>query len=178
VTTAAAAPPARSDLPVDCGQLVTRDELPALFGLPVGSIVVRTVLGLPAPSVGRLQRVDCIYALTGPDAHGQPGPVLRMTVGLYRDRSAARDQHERNVADQRAGAVGTAQPALGDAAATVVQRDVEDVLLISLGVHTLDLDLPRGPVPLAPVDLLIDLARRVLPRLGVGESSAALPAAP
>jgi hypothetical protein len=170
-TSTPAAPPQETGLPVDCEELVAHAELAALFGQPPDGVAVRTVLGQPSPAVGRLQRVDCTYILSDPAAPQRPGVVLRMTVGLYRNGAAARDQHERNVADQRAGAAGSTQPPLGGVAATMVQRDAEDVLLTSYGRLTLDLDLPHRPHPLLPADLLTDLARRVLARLGPGRWS-------
>jgi len=160
-----------SRLPADCMQLLPGDELAALFGLPVDSLAVRTVLGTPSPSVGREERLTCTYTMSGPGAPSQ-GVVLRTTVGTYRDDAAARAQHERNVADERAGTSGSVQPELGTAAATVFHRGSASVLLTSSGAVTLDLDLPR-PGPLAPADLLVDLARRLLARLTPGSGSAA-----
>jgi hypothetical protein len=84
---------------------------------------------------------------------------------MYADAVAARDQHARNVADQRAGASSSAEPELGAAAATLVEHRTETVLLTSFDTFTLDLDLARRPGPLPPEDLLTDLARRVLARL-------------
>ena len=163
-TTAPVAATQATGLPLDCEELIGHDELPALFGLPEGSVTVGTVLGQPAPAVGRRQRVDCTYTAADP-AGAQRSVALRVTVGLYQDGTAARDQHERNVADLEAGAAGSLRPELGDVAATMVQRTGEDVLLTSYGALTLDLDLPHEPHPLAPVDLLTDLARRILARL-------------
>jgi hypothetical protein len=160
-----------SRLPADCAQLLGGDELAALFALPVDSLTVRTVLGAPSPSVGREERLTCTYMLSGPGNPGQ-GVVLRTTIGAYRDDAAARAQHERNVADERAGTSGSERPELGTAAATVFHRGAESVLLTSSGTVTLDLDLPPRRGPLAPVDLLVDLARRLLDRLTPGSGSA------
>jgi hypothetical protein len=102
--------------------------------------------------------MTCTYTVSEPAAPPQHGVVLQMTVGAYRDAAAARDQHERNVADQRAGASSVVQPELGAAAATLVRRGAENVLLISFDVVTLDLDLVRQPPALPPADLLVDLA--------------------
>jgi hypothetical protein len=158
-------------LPLDCEEFVGRDEIAALFGLPLDSVSVRTVLGRPAPLVGRLERVDCVYTLTPGAGPNRAGVVLRMTVGRYADGVAARDQHERNVVDQRTGASGSTRPELGAAAATMVRRGGENVLLTRYGALTLDLDVPDRPHPLDPVDLLTDLARRVLARIVPGPPS-------
>lgn len=152
-------------LPSDCEELVGQDEISALFGLPLGSVTVRTVRGTPSPSVGRLERMTCTYTVYEPATPPRRGVVLRIAVGAYRDVVAAHDQHERNVADERAGASSSLQPEIGTAAATLVQRDAKCVLLTSSDTVTLDLDLTPRPVPLPPVDLLTDIARRVLARL-------------
>jgi hypothetical protein len=152
-------------LPADCQDLVGHDELSALFGLPMDSVAARAVMGAPAPSVGRLERLSCTYTVSGSAAPPQQGVILRMTVGAYRDAAAARDQHERNVADEGAGGSGSVQPELGAAAATLVQHEAESVLLTSFDTVTLDLDLAPQPTPMPPADLLTDLARRVLARL-------------
>jgi hypothetical protein len=158
-------------LPLDCEEFVGHDEIAALFGLPLDSVSVRTVLGRPSPSVGRLERVDCVYTLAGAAGPNRAGVVVRVTAGRYADGAAARDQHERNVADQRTGAAGWTRPELGEAAAAMVRRGGENVLLTSYGALTLDLDVPDRPHPLDPVDLLTDLARRILARIVPDPSS-------
>jgi hypothetical protein len=163
-TTPPAGPDGGLGLLVDCEQLVGHDELPELFGLPVGSVAVRTVLGVPAPSVGRLQRTDCTYSVRDPNAPPL-GVVLRMTVGLYRDTAAAREQHDRNVAEEQVGASGFRRPHVGAAAATFVHHEGESVLLTCYDTLTVDLDLAQRAGPLPPEDLLTDLVRRVLGRL-------------
>jgi hypothetical protein len=156
-------------LPTDCEQILGHDELPALLGLPVDSVTLRTVQGVPAPSVGRLERINCTYLVTDPAPPPQ-GVVLRMTLGRYSDVAAARDQYDRNVADERGGASASTQPDLGAAAATVVQRGAQTVLLTCYDALTVDLDLAQRPAPLPPRDLLTDLARRVLARVTPAES--------
>ena len=78
------------------------------------------------------------------------GVILRMTLGAYRDMASARDQHERNVADQRVGASSAAQPALGVAATSLVHHGADSVLLTSVNALTLDLDQARPPGPSTP----------------------------
>jgi hypothetical protein len=174
VTTAPPPEPGAGHLPTDCELIVGHDELPALLGLPVDSVTVRTVQGVPSPSVGRLERIDCTYMVTDPGV-SPPGVVLRMTLGKYVDVAAAHDQHDRNVADQRGGASASAQSDLGAAAATVVQRGARTVLLTCYDAITVDLDLAQRPWPLPPRDLLTDLARRVLARVTPVESGRGRP---
>ncbi len=173
-SSATSAPPARESgrlLPADCAELLGHDELSALLGLPVDSVAVRTVLGVPSPSVGRLERMTCTYTVS-PSAPPPQGVVLEMVVGAFRDAGAARDQHERNVAVQTGGEPGTVRPELGSATAALVRRGADDVLLTSSDAVTLDLSLAQRPAPLPAADLLVDLARRVLARLAPGPSDA------
>ena len=65
-TPASAVKDTRDGLPAECAELVGNDELSALFGLPVDSVTVRTVIGAPSPSVGRLERLTCTYTMSGP----------------------------------------------------------------------------------------------------------------
>jgi hypothetical protein len=162
------APPTREAgdlLPDSCEDLVGHDEFAALFGLPVGSVALRTVQGAPSPSVGRLERMTCTYTVSGPAPSDLQGMRLQMVLGAYRDAVAAHDQHGRNVADQRTGAASAAQAELGAAEATAVEHGAGTVLLTRFDTVTLDLDLARRPTPLPSVGLLTDLARRVLARV-------------
>jgi hypothetical protein len=168
-TSAASTSDTGGRLPADCTQILEPGELSALFGLPLERVVVRTIRGMPSPSVGRLERMTCTYTVPG----AAQGVVLRMTVGAYSDPAAARDQHERNVADQQAGTSGSREPALGTAAATVLERDAGTMLLTASDAFTLDLDLPPRSGPLPSTDLLVDLARRLLARLGPASSAGA-----
>ena len=180
-TTSAGAPPTReagNPLPDTCEDLIRSDEASALFGLPVDSVAVRTVLGTPSPSVGRVERLTCTFTVSGPAPAPLQGVRLQMIIGAYRDAAAAHEQHERNVADQKAGASGSAEPDLGAAAATVVEHDAETVLLTSVDTLTLDLDLARRPAPLSPTDLLTDFARRVLAKLAPDRSNGPSDASP
>ena len=178
VPTSTSAPPASetgSLLPADCAQLLGQDELSALFGLPMDTVMIQMVQGTPSPSVGRLERMTCTYTAAGPAAPPPQGVVLRMTVGAYSDTAAAHAQHERNVADERVGSSSSVDPALGTASATLLHRDAENLLLTASDTVTLDLDLPPRPVPLPPTDLLLDLARRVFARLAPAGSDAGAP---
>jgi len=179
--TSTSAPPASetgSLLPADCAQLLGQDELSALFGLPMDTVMVQMVQGTPSPSVGRLERMTCTYTAAGVAAPPPRGVVLRMTVGAYRDTAAAHSQHERNVADEQPGSSSPVRPALGTASATLLHRDAENLLLTASDAVTLDLDLPPRPAPLPPTDLLLDLARRVLARLAPSPSDDAAPVSP
>jgi hypothetical protein len=126
------APPTREPgdaLPDSCEDVVGHDEFAALFGLPAGSVALRTVQGTPSPSVGRLERVTCTYTVSGPASPALQGMRLQMILGAYRDAAAAHDQHRRNVADQEAGSSSSTQPELGAAEATAVEQDAGTVLL-------------------------------------------------
>jgi small subunit ribosomal protein S1 len=74
-------------IPTDCNGMLAVGDLNALLGLPIGSVSVRTTLGVPEPSVGRTQRVACRYSLT--PAHGS---LLDLNAARYADAAAAAKQ--------------------------------------------------------------------------------------
>jgi hypothetical protein len=82
------------------------------------------------------------------------------------------------VVDEGAGASSSERSELGAAAAALVRRDGESMLLTSVGTVTLDLDLAAQPTPMPPADLLLDLARRILSRLARGQQKPAGGGAP
>lgn len=156
---AAAAAASAERQPIDdCDDVLPSEQLPGLLALPVDSVRVKTVMDRPAPSVGRLGRMRCVYSVVDPKA-SRTGTVLTVTVGTFRDAPAAHDQYERNVADL--GADRSSRPELGGVAATAVELPTGTTLLTAYGPATVDLEVGRRPVPLEPEDLLVDLARRV-----------------
>ncbi|MGE0299206.1 MAG: hypothetical protein AB7R99_21255 [Pseudonocardia sp.] len=165
-TAAASAPAAGLNdpgMPDDCQRIMAPEDLVAVLGLPLGSVAVRTTVGVPEPSVGRVERVACRY--TGISGRVQGVTLLELNAGRYVDGAAASRQWTVNVA-----AVGgpTQQLRIGTAAAVV--RDGPATSLLSV-VHSdvaVTLVLPPG-APHAPgrsgADTLSDLAVRVLANL-------------
>lgn len=143
-----------------CADLLPVEEVQAVLGLPVDGVAVRSVDGVPAPSVGRLARVTCRYAVVDP-AWPVHGEVLVVVAARFVDDAAARAQSARNVADLAGPAPSSPVP-MGAAAA--VQVGGAD-LLVAHGRGTVDLTLAAGAgLPGPPGEVLTDLARRVLAR--------------
>ncbi|GEL24744.1 hypothetical protein PSU4_36980 [Pseudonocardia sulfidoxydans NBRC 16205] len=165
-TTTAGGPGTKEDdgLPDDCSGLMAADDLGAIFAQPVGTVVVRTIRGVPAPSVGRIERVACTYSRAG-ETGSAVAPLVDVNIGRYTDDAAARNQWKVNSDAERAGATAT-DVAIGDAAAVVVSRPKETTMLVSYRLDTLTFVLPAAQGGArAPQDVLVDLARRMIPTL-------------
>jgi len=153
-------------IPDDCERVLPVGELVALLGLPLGSVAVRTTIGVPEPSVGRVQRVACRYTGTAGRVRGDR--LLELNVGRYVDDASASRQWRVNAAAEK----GPRRPVpLGTAEAVVVERPAEALLIVVNREVVLSLTLPAGaprpPGPSGP-DLLIDLALRVLAAVPAG----------
>lgn len=161
-------------VPTECGEMLAVADLGALLGLPLDSVTVRTTIGVAEPSVGRTERVACRYSGTGPVR----GTLLDVNVARYVDAAAAAKQWRTNTGvesgDRRDLAIGAAQAVLFD-------RARESVLMVTYDDDTLTFVLPEGPRPgdRARVDVLVDLALRVLPSVGPpGSAPAPVPTTP
>jgi hypothetical protein len=154
----AAAPTDEGQLPDDCTRVLASNDLGALFGLPVDSVTVRTIVGQPAPAVGRTERLACQYRRTG----DPQGDLLDLNIGAYTDADAAA-RHWKTNADAEDGARRDVQ--LGDARGVLVERPSDVVLMIANDADTLTFVLPRRIRihDLSTADTLTDLALRVLP---------------
>jgi hypothetical protein len=150
-------------LPDDCERLLAVADLGALLGLPLDSVSVRTIIGTPSPSVGRIERLTCQYVGT-PAAPGLRGAtLLNVNAGLYTDGAAAAEHWRINVNAEGGGERRDLQ--LGTAPAVLVQRPDETLLTTVNGPGTVTLVLPsRVPQPSgrAPADTLVDVALRTL----------------
>lgn len=150
-------------MPDDCQRIMAPEDLVAVLGLPLGSVAVRTTVGVPEPSVGRVERVACRY--TGIAGRVQGVTLLELNAGRYVDGDAASRQWTVNVA-----AVNGPMQQLRIGTAPAVVRDGPATSLLSV-VHSdvaVTLILPPG-APHAPgrtgADTLSDLAVRVLANL-------------
>jgi len=156
----------RIGLPEDCGTFLAPDDLGALFARPLGSTALRTIKGVPEPTVGRTERVGCRYSASGP---GGGNTLLDINLGRYTDAAAATRQWQLNTNAERSDG-RSSDVAIGTAKAVAVERRTETLLAVVYGVDTLTFVLPvsaRAPGP--PVDRLVDLALRVLPRDGASQ---------
>lgn len=150
-------------LPDDCTGLLAVGDLGALLGLPLDSVALRTTIGVPAPSVGRIERVACQYSgAAGSPAKGRP--LLGMNAAAYVDAAAAAQQWRTN-ADAESG--DRRELPIGAASAVLIERRGEAVLTVVYGSGTLTIVLPDGPRPgdRSRADVAVDLALRVLPAL-------------
>jgi hypothetical protein len=144
--------------------------LVAVFGMPLDSLVVRTTVGVPAPSVGRIERMDCAYsgtAVAGPDSGKR---VLAINAAAYTTPAAARAQWTLNTSGE--DGLRHDEP-VGTASGVLVERPGETLLAVQYGSGTITLVLPDRPLPpgSTPAAMLVDLARRVLPTMaGVAPS--------
>lgn len=151
-------------VPDDCSRILPVGELVAVLGMPLDSAVVRTVVGVPAPSVGRTERMDCTYsgtAAAGPDSGKR---LLAINAAAYTTPAAARAQWKLNTAGE--DGVHRDQP-VGSAPGVLVERPGEKLLAVLYGSGTVTIVLPDRPLPpgRAPDAMLVDLARRVLPTM-------------
>ena len=131
-------------VPDDCSRILPVGELVAVFGMPLDSVVVRTTVGVPAPSVGRLERMDCTYsgtAAAGPDSGRR---LLAINAAAYTTPAAARAQWMLNAAIE--DGVHRDQP-VGTAPGVLVERPGEALLAVQYGSGTVTLDLPDRPLP-------------------------------
>lgn len=163
------APPSRSTLvPTDCNQILSKDELPNLLGLPLGTVDVRSLRDVPAPSVGRLERVTCTYTSTGgPGAAPQGSQVLKLLTSGYNSPDAALSQVAvNNQVLQGEGVTGVDTP-IGAARGTFFSDPDGPILVVAYRQVTVSLTLTRGGNLSADQQrsLLVDLAQRVLPVL-------------
>lgn len=163
VAPSVATPPRSTLLPVDCADVLPGPtDMAALLGAPTGSVGVRTVLGVPSPQVGQLERLTCHY-----QAPGRPGPALVLTLTAFTDAGAAAVQRDRNVAAERSDTRATRTAPLGTARATLLTQAGRRMLMVAHDRFTLTESLTAGVVPDAATEpVLTDLAQRVLPALG------------
>ncbi|HVL86177.1 MAG TPA: hypothetical protein VM367_18075 [Pseudonocardia sp.] len=157
-------------LPGDCGRLLGVEDVEALLGLPLGTAGVRTVVGVPAPSVGRTERVSCRYTMSGvAPGFARGARLIDLDTGVYVDGDAAA-RHWRTNTGVEDGAAR--EITIGTASGILVERPAEAVLFVVSGPSTVTVTLPSAVRvgERAAADTLVDLALRVLPRVTPGTS--------
>lgn len=163
-------------VPDDCARLFPDSALGAWMGMPLGTVIVRTTIGVPSPSVGRIERVDCEYRGTaGGPARGKM--LLKLNAGAFTDSEAAYKQWRTNADNED----GTRRDVpIGAASAALVERRGEALLMVVYGSGTLTVLLPDRPLPGGRQrgDALLDLALRVLPALAETAPPPSTPARP
>jgi hypothetical protein len=165
-------------VPDDCARILPVDQLVAVLGLPLNSIVVRTTVGVPAPTVGRVERMDCAYTGTAPSGPESGKRLLAINAAAYTTSAAARAQWMLNTEGE--DGVHRDEP-VGSASGVLVERPGETLLAVQYGSGTITLVLPNRPLPAGstPASMLVDLARRVLPTMaGTAPTPSPAPPAP
>lgn len=161
-------PAPRSTLiPTDCGQILSKDDVPNLLGLPLGSVDVKSLRDVPAPSVGRLERVTCTYTSSGgPGAAPAGSQVLKILASGYSTPQQATEQAGvTEQIEQRDGVSGVPTP-IGAASGAYYSDPDGPLLVVAYRQVTVSLTLNRGSLsPDQARSLLVDLAQRVLPVL-------------
>jgi hypothetical protein len=154
-------------IPDDCARILAGGDLEALLGLPLGSVGVRTIRGIPAPSVRRTERISCDYV----GGTGRSRPLLDINAAAYADDAAAAAQWRVNSAAESGQ---RRDVPLGSASAVLVERRGEAALLVAHGIINLTIVLPDQPLPggRSRGDVLVDLALRVLPSVSMTPASA------
>jgi hypothetical protein len=159
----AAAPPRQTLLPTDCAEVLTGEAMTALLGQPLGVVQARTVLGLPAPAVGRIERVTCLYR-RGADRTGRV--LVTLNLSAYRNAEDSARQLSTDTAAERHAARSVQNLSIGTADAVLFDEPGQSVLLVADDRSGLALTLADGVVtPALTRQLLVDMAQRVLPDL-------------
>lgn len=157
-------------IPADCGRILGAPDLEAVMGLPLGSVAVRTTIGVPQPAVGRTERVSCRYTRAGEGAR----VLLDVNATAYRDPAAASAQWQVNV---RAESGERRDLPLGSAPGVLFEKRGQAVLMVAHSTSNLTLVLPDQQLPggKARADVLVDLALRVLPTVSMDPATPAPP---
>ncbi len=151
-------------LPDDCARVLPASELVAVLGLPLDSVAVRTTVGVPTPSVGRVERIDCAYSGTPVSGRDSGKALLAVNAAAYDTPADARAQWRLNASTEDGA---HRDLPVGTASGVLVERAGEALLTVLYGSGTVTLTLPARPLPggKTPDVMLVDLARRVLPTM-------------
>lgn len=159
---------ADAGIPDDCERIMPVAELVALLGLPLDSVAVRTTIGVPEPSVGRVERIACRY--TGTLGRIKGATLLELSTGRYVDDAAAARQWRLN-SEVEDGARRSVP--FGSASAVLVERPAEVLLTVVNRDVTLTMTSPAGaprPPGRSASDTVVDLALRILATITPAET--------
>jgi hypothetical protein len=156
-------------LPTDCAEVVPAPTMSALLGQPMDSMQVHTVLGMAAPSVGRLERVACQYQRAGVKGVAP----LELNLAAYATSAASDAQLVTNSGAEKVDALSSEDVSIGSAHAVLFRERGKSVLLVSSGRSTITMTLQDGVIASEQTrPVMVDLVQRVLPSLAPGPSGA------
>jgi hypothetical protein len=162
---AAASPERERDtlLPTECAELLSGVGIEALLGQPIDSVQSRSVIGVSAPSVGRLEKVTCLYRRKA--TRGGPTDI-QLNVYAYVDSTSASRHTATNIRSERASATAAEDLSLGSARGVLLDQGGQSNLLLSSGRSAIAMTMRKGVVPPEQSRaVMLDLAQRVLPNL-------------
>ncbi len=161
---ATSAVPARETLlPSECGALLPGVGIEALLGQPIDSVQSRSVIGVSAPSVGRLEKVTCLYRRTA--TRGGPTDI-QLSVYAYVDATSASRHTATNIRAERASSAAAEDLSIGSARGVLLDQRGQSHLLLSSGRSAIAMTMRNGVVPPDQSRVvMLDLAQRVLPNL-------------
>jgi hypothetical protein len=161
---AAAAKARTTLLPNDCNDVLSGAVgMSALLGQPVDSVQSKSVIGVSAPAVGRLEKVTCQYRRQS--AKGGPTDVT-LNLYAYTDAQAAEQHMGTNLEVEKASARTVQDTHIGVAPATYLEQPEQALLFVTNGRSAVTVAMRYGVMPpdqTRPV--MLDLAQRVLPNL-------------
>lgn len=161
----AAAAKARSTLlPTDCNQVLSGAVgMSALLGQPVDSVQSKSVIGVSAPAVGRLEKVTCQYRRQS--AKGGPTDVT-LNLYAYTDARAAEEHMGTNLRVEKATARTVQDAHIGVAPAAYLEQPEQALLFVTNGRSAVTVSMRYGVMPPDQTrPIMLDLAQRVLPNL-------------
>ncbi|MEV0680654.1 hypothetical protein AB0I60_29475 [Actinosynnema sp. NPDC050436] len=132
------------ELPDDCELIVPVEVVNAKIGREVQA-EVRTIVGIPEPSLARTSKIDCYYDL----AEKQPLAAAPLIIGLatYADEASAKERVAESIAAERAEGGSVAEVDVGKQKASLISTPGERLLLGSLGKTTFVARAKVGFVP-------------------------------
>lgn len=151
-------------LPNDCNEVLAGAVgMSALLGQPVDSVQSKSVIGVSAPAVGRLEKVTCQYRRKS--AKGGPTDVT-LNLYAYTDPQAAEQHMGTNIRVERASARKSQDDHIGVAPAVYLEQAEQALLFVVNGRSAVTVAMRYGVMPPDQTrPTMLDLAQRVLPNL-------------
>lgn len=148
-------------LPSGCGSLLSTQEVDLALGRPlVGR--VRSVVGVPEPAIGRLERVTCQYGLPEEALPAGQQVPLEVSVSVYADEAAATERVDTTIESERSAGAAPSTVPVGPVEGTLLVSSGRRLLVAASAEITLAITIAPGLVDDRVADVLADLGGRVL----------------